>query len=293
MDAHLKFHFLAPEEDLPGPLPSVEAIKLAQGPDILDTRFNHVVRVNGHFAVKFSRNIDPIECENMRFVAESTQIRIPKLYAAFTDVATGITFLVMEYIPGQTLAQCWGSLGADRKELIATQLRHYFDELRSLPAPDHFACIDGSGLRDPIFNPGGDLEPPQGPFETVEAIARAIADVIRRSPRVVPDAEARSNERGNFFHAGLSATLRGHKAVFTHGDVNFGNLILPDDGGCVVVIDWGYSGWYPSCWETCMALYTCRVFQDDRHAWIGKITGDFMREFAWLFMARDVSLGGI
>ncbi len=293
MGTQLIYHFVAPEEDLPGSLPTVETIRAAQGPDILDKRFNHVVRVNGHFAVKFGHTIDLIEGENMRFVAKSTQIRIPKLYATFTEVATGVNFIVMEYIPGEDLSSCWGSFGADRKELIATQLRHYFDELRSLPAPDRFASIDGSGLRDFIFCPGGRHGPPKGPFETVEAVARAIADEIRYPSPNAPESEARSNERANFFEAGLSATLRGQKAVFTHADLNFGNIVVPHDGGPVVVIDWAFSGWYPACWETTMALFSSVGFSDDRHAWIGKITGDYMQEFAWMFNARHVTLGGI
>ncbi len=156
MGTQLSFCFLAAEEYLPAPLPTVADIKYSQGPSLLDDRPGgvKVVRVNSHFAVKYGRLVDFIEGVNMVFVSESTNIRVPKLYAMFTEVSTDIKLIVMEYIPGKTLLRCWEGLDHEQKQLIATQLRQGFDELRSLPPPDpgYFGSLDRSGLRHSSSN---------------------------------------------------------------------------------------------------------------------------------------------
>ena len=223
----------------------------------------------------------------MQFVAQSTQVRIPKLYATFTEVATGMNFIVMEYIPGTSLSRCWASLEANRKEVIVRQLRHYFDELRSLPAPDHFASIDGSGLRDPMFTPVGSRGPPPPPFKTVEEMVRTIVDCVRSD---TAEGSAKYG-RDDLLHDGLLATLRGYKPVFTHGDLNFGNIVVPkNEEEEVVVIDWAYSGWYPAPWDTGLGLFASLGNPDDRYAAVRKITGDYVQEFAWLYLWRYAGL---
>jgi len=105
---------------------TVADIKSLQGPDILDDRHKgvKVVRVSSHFAIKYGLLVDFIEGENMVFVRESTNIRVPTLYAMFTEVSSDMKFIVMEYIPGKTLLSCWEALDHGQKQLISTQLRH-------------------------------------------------------------------------------------------------------------------------------------------------------------------------
>jgi hypothetical protein len=112
MDEPISFRFLAPDEDLPAPLPTVAVIKASKGPNVLDDRRGsyRVVHVNNYFVVKYGRRIDLLEGENMLFVKRSTNIRIPKLYATFTEVFSNINFIIMEHIPGKVLENCWGTL---------------------------------------------------------------------------------------------------------------------------------------------------------------------------------------
>ncbi|OIW30981.1 phosphotransferase enzyme family protein, partial [Coniochaeta ligniaria NRRL 30616] len=265
-------------EDLPAPLPTVAEIKSSHGPDVLDERSGvvKVVRVNQHFAVKYGWQVHLVEGDSMIFVAKSTKIRVPKVYAMFTEVSTNLKFIVMEYISGKTLADRWEELDQDQKQAIATQLRRYFDELRSLPSPGYFGSIDGSGLGHPFFHPAGDDGTFSGPFETEVELLQALVAIPRHE-------RLKSNpvyERGNYVESGLMAVFRGHKTVFTHGDLHRGNVIIQDDGG-VAVLDWAWAGWYPCFWEYCTAIWACMGFRDNWHSWVAKILDPYHAEAAW------------
>ena len=77
---------------------------------------------------------------------------------------------------------------------------------------------------------------------------------------------------------------RGHKAVFTHADLNSRNIladriIRPDGtGGWTVtgIVDWENSGYYPEYWD-----YTKAFFEGFRHFMheIFKPFGNFLKEF--------------
>ena len=280
MDTQLSFRFRAPEDRLPAPLPTVADITSSQGPDILDDRHSgvKVVRVNSHFAIKYGRLVDFLEGENMVFVRKSTKIRVPELYAMFTEVSTDIRFIVMEYIPGKTLSSCWKALDNDQKQLITKQLRHYLDELRSLPSPNpsYFGSLDGSGLRHVFFGAVDGNKTFCGPFETEDGIVQALVDKARYTRRTCDPVY----EQANFMEAALLDVFRGHEAVFTHGDLHRRNIIIQGDGA-VAVIDWAWAGWYPSFWEYGNAIWACLGFEDDWHAWVGKILECFYAEWAW------------
>jgi len=64
--------------------------------------------------------------------------------------------------------------------------------------------------------------------------------------------------------------LRGHRTVFTHGDLQPKNIIVQKTGGSgegktglkVVIIDWETSGWYPYYWEFCNSMISARLRPD-------------------------------
>jgi hypothetical protein len=58
---------------------------------------------------------------------------------------------------------------------------------------------------------------------------------------------------------------------FTHADLDRLNIIIPSvNPGCVVIVDWQQSGWYPDYWEYCKALYTCWYEDEWRKDFIDK-----------------------
>lgn len=79
--------------------------------------------------------------------------------------------------------------------------------------------------------------------------------------------------------------------VFTHGYLHPRNIIvsLPDEEGesmplrVLSIVDWHQSGWYPSYWEYCKAIYTV----DPRSQWVREYISEFLEPPAcldyWLY----------
>jgi hypothetical protein len=80
--------------------------------------------------------------------------------------------------------------------------------------------------------------------------------------------------------------IRGHKSVFTHGDLHPGNLILREDK-TAVIIDWERSGWYPSFWEYCktMDILYYEVLED-WWTYVPSILDQYVGELGWMRMRR-------
>ncbi|KAJ5165449.1 kinase-like domain-containing protein [Penicillium coprophilum] len=92
-----------------------------------------VVRVKEHFAVNHGQHLPLIEAENLQFLADHT-IPVPKACSAFTDPKTDLRYLVMEYIPGQTLKKLLPSLELTKKTKICNLLKDAFAKLREMPS---------------------------------------------------------------------------------------------------------------------------------------------------------------
>ncbi|KND88454.1 hypothetical protein TOPH_06833 [Tolypocladium ophioglossoides CBS 100239] len=75
----------------------------------------------------------------MRFVADKTDIPVPKLYDSFEDDAAA--YLVMEYVEGVTM----NKLLPEQRKTVETELERHFEALRGLKSD---ACL-GWPLWDP------------------------------------------------------------------------------------------------------------------------------------------------
>jgi tRNA A-37 threonylcarbamoyl transferase component Bud32 len=249
--------YFAPAELLPAPLPTVAEIEA--GTRISSRYQTPVYRVGDHFAVKFGGRTSLQEGENMLFVKQSTGIPIPQVYAIFHDETTELDYIVMEYVPGRNLKNAWGTLDATEQRAIALQLRKHMDELRSIPSPGYYGGIWRQPIRD--FNFLDQLQQPHtepniaGPHETEEQWVEAMYHVLVKMLVSVQEGDLAHFRR--HYHA----VLKGHKPVFTHGNLLSVNIILQDDG-TAVIIDWENSGWYPSFWEYCCTIMQLRNGND-------------------------------
>lgn len=95
--------FFAPADSLPGLLPSAEEIKGSK--DLIAEGWTNrrVIRVREHFLVKYGRSLRPLEGQNMLVIQKNTTIRVPRIYAIYSDHdAEGreAHYVVMEYISG-------------------------------------------------------------------------------------------------------------------------------------------------------------------------------------------------
>jgi hypothetical protein len=83
----------------------------------------------------------------MLYVAKSTTVPIPKVYAIYQSYDKHkqkiATYIIIQYVQRKTLLDLWANIEQDRKPSIAQTLRTYFDQLRRLEPPGCFGNIDG------------------------------------------------------------------------------------------------------------------------------------------------------
>ncbi|KAJ5239926.1 phosphotransferase enzyme family protein [Penicillium chermesinum] len=268
--------------DLPCPLPTNAEIEDA--PDkSLEYGGRRIVGLGQHFVVKFGQGVDLTEGENMLFVRKNTNIRVPRVFALYSDSETGKNFIVMERIIGQTLLAAWPKLTESEKQSILSDLRIQLDELRQLPSPNYFGSLGKRKLLDGIFwTEEPDLSV-NGPFDSEEALNEAM--MRKYSYNGGP------YYRIEYLRKCLPLIFQGHKATFTHGDVQRKNVMISEkiqqdeERPRVVLIDWEKSGWYPVYWEYCLAVCALR-WDDDWPLWIDAILTPFASEAAWLQSLR-------
>jgi len=86
--------------------------------------------------------------------------------------------------------------------------------------------------------------------------------------------------------------FRNHPPVFAHGNFQRKNIIMrpksiENDSILVydmTIIDWEFSGWYPSYWEYSKAMYACGNWKDDWGLHVHKILDPFFNEYGWMHM---------
>lgn len=193
--------------------------------------------------VKKVNGVNLTEAATILFIASQTNIPVPHVYCSF--VRKKSTYIVMERIPGKTLAAAWPGLSDLEREHVLMQLRNIIQELRALPAPDHSvqSCVGGS-LRDSRIPR---REPRFGPFPSILAFHHWLREGLQldQCPDHQDDDEKWAEiKRMIVMHDGQEPAL----PVFTHGDLNPFNILLRD-GKIVAIIDWEFSGWYPHYWE--------------------------------------------
>lgn len=182
----------------------------------------------------------PGEAETMTFAAVHTQIRVPRVYRTFKQhIQDGIVsydgrFIVMDYIPGQRIDECWDSLNDSAKKNVTTQVAAMIEQMQSMTLnhlpPGPIGGTSGAPLEGCWFSTYG-----AGPFETLQDLedwCNHKLDVCLRFKQAPVD-----TPRFTF-----------RDIVLTHQDIAPRNILL-DDEERVWLIDWGYAGVYPKGFE--------------------------------------------
>lgn len=309
--------YYAPAHTLPAPLPTIEDIEKVAGSENDFTRNKlglgdgFVFRVNDVFVVKFCAHIDimrvsvfghrgrdanrsfkPQEMESMLFLEQNSNVRIPKLYAAYTQYGDplGLTsdnpprwssrytrdelppyhFLVMEYIEGCTLREKWTTLQEQEKIDVSKTIGSQLLSLRSIPSSGYYGRVH----YQPFVEEAGLLKTrhkrPLGPYDTYSDIASAMAEAgelyIAKRTRTtgfhLADQLIIDHLRSAYANCDYS------EPKFTHGDLHFDNIQIKtiaakrNDGRQeyeVVLIDWARAAWYPAWVEAEGVLSECPV----------------------------------
>ncbi|KAL9127454.1 MAG: hypothetical protein Q9217_003671 [Psora testacea] len=259
----MEFHYLAAKK--PCTLPTIAEIEASN--DTLSAYGNRkVVRV-GCFVVKYGEGISSIEAENMVYVREVITVKVPEVYSCFTDLGTRKTFIIMEYIEGDTFASAWTHLCDEQKSKVISKLRDFFDELRKIPSPGYFGSLGKRPLLDEVFWTREKVSSINGPFETEPALNEAMAQKYQYDDR--------ASHKADYYRQALPTVFQGHLPTFSHGDCQRKNIIIrmPSLKGVsnvyqlvegeleITMIDWEKAGWYPSYWEYSLAI--CALRWDD------------------------------
>jgi aminoglycoside phosphotransferase (APT) family kinase protein len=172
----------------------------------------------------------------MKFIAENTQIPVPKVICAF--VHKSVTYIVMERIPGKMLAAVWPSLSESSRTNILSQLKSMVNLMRELKPPEGF-----EGVANASGGPLSDLRLPRtdngfGPFETIQQFHKFLRNGLEKLPDLNPEIKHMID-----LHDGPWPG-----PVFTHGDLSSLNILVAGNN-IVGIIDWETAGWFPNYWE--------------------------------------------
>ncbi|WEW57726.1 hypothetical protein PRK78_003193 [Emydomyces testavorans] len=239
--------------DLPAPLPTQEQIK-SSTTFLGDHIAQKIVRVGEHFVVKYGFGTNEIEGHNLLFVEQNlrTVVPAPRLYAMYRDT-DGTLFLIMEFLPGQSLDTLWPAFSDFEKTHITSKLKVIFDGMRSLSSPGFYGSVVGGCIPHHLFYTKPRDPNISGPFGQESEVNNAIAAQLRRHATL----NQTYSYKADFYERHLSHTLKDHPPVFTHSDVYRKNILIRktskhNDEKCdydLGLVDWGDAGWYPSYWE--------------------------------------------
>jgi hypothetical protein len=85
----------------------------------------------------------------MRLLRErAPSVPVPQVYNAYR--IGNISYILMEFIPGQTARECWKTLSETEKDSVIAQLRQYVTTWRSIKG-DFFGSVDGGPCQESIW----------------------------------------------------------------------------------------------------------------------------------------------
>ncbi|KNG86163.1 hypothetical protein ANOM_006587 [Aspergillus nomiae NRRL 13137] len=133
------------------------------------------------------------------------------------------TYIFMSFVDGQPLDIAWNDLDYLTKTRIASQLKTYIDDLRTMGRMTYIGSADHSPVTDLIFA--------TCPFDSEKEFNEAIVEAYHLT---VPRQHIQK------FLFGMIAHKERHVA-FAHGDLRPPNIMIKD-GNVAAIIDWELSG---------------------------------------------------
>lgn len=239
---------------------------------------SRLVKVQQSYVIKFGTQVYPIEAQNMLYVARTTTVPVPKVYAIYQrgEEQSVVTYIVMQYLPGTTLLKLWDNLDRDHKTLIAKTIRSYFDELRQLQHPGYIGSIAGGPPLDDIFSATQGADEVKTSFATDTEFIDSIIRIY------MLETGERMSYKARYYQHVLPRVLCGDGSpVFTHNDFQRKNIMVQPDG-TPIIIDWEFASWYPKYWEYSSATFAHGGWNDDWHDYVRMILDEYPNESLWL-----------
>lgn len=222
----IRMPYYAASNLLPAPLPTNAEIELLR----VATSSNEgrcVLFFPPHFVVKCGSIISLVEGQNMLFVSQRSDVRVPQVYAIYTEAATKINYIIMEYIEGETLQSVWPTLSSLEKVQITSKLRSYLGQLRALPSPGYYGSLGKLHFLNNMFwypeSPGQPTPRAiSGPFDTEDDLNEAL---VLKYLELAKDSE-RYGHKALFYRRAFRSIFQAHKPVFTHADFQRKNIMI-------------------------------------------------------------------
>ncbi|KAH6909900.1 kinase-like domain-containing protein [Coprinopsis sp. MPI-PUGE-AT-0042] len=194
------------------------------------------------------------------------QIRVPEIYGWRTDDED--LYLFMEHIENsKTLHELWDQLTEEDKSKICWEVGTMIKSLRQLrldtstESEENDFIIGGIGgqpLRDEVF-----FGKANQPFRDTCSFYKFLTGLT-------------CEERVGYHHdypQQFPALPYDAPIVFTHGDLNFSNILVTrsQEGvySVAAIIDWERGGWMPKYWDYCRTRQWARTFEEKAQGMIG------------------------
>lgn len=242
---------------------------------VSDSEQTTLVRLGENVLVKYGPNVRPVEADTLHFILENASFPVPHVHGVYTT-DDGVTFIVMQFICGDSLLDIWDTLASDQKKNISDQLHAILKDLRRFSA-NYIGALGKRPCRDILFEECDD----QGPFATEQAMNEAIIQ-SRKCGWMPPESYVKST---------LRSLPNDHEVIFCHGDFVPENIII-DRGQLIVkaIVGWSCAGFFPEYWEFVNAL-TIQDWESDWVVYAQKILDPYHKEYALWYRIREMAYG--
>jgi serine/threonine protein kinase len=216
---------------------------------------NKVVKLSDTLVAKYGSEVYLVEAETMQYIAENSDVPLPKVHGTLTNPVTKHTYIIMDLVQGQTLEDLLPSLTKTEKDDIAQLIKIAVDKLHAMPEPGYLGGVGRKPCTSGILHSlDGPIPSMSGPFENEAAFNEGL--LLR-----VSTAQGTDPPFMRFLRTLFSQGFAGHKTVMTHGDLQPKNIMVQrigskEDGSgsfTISLIDWETAGWYPEYWDFCMS----------------------------------------
>ncbi|KAK2742899.1 hypothetical protein FQN57_005029 [Myotisia sp. PD_48] len=213
-------------KDTRPPLVTDSEIRLAENlcPDKIGPS---IYRISESRVLKFGRAVHLDEAEALCLLhRRAPSVPVPRVYNAYQ--LGDVSYIVMDYIHGQSLGDCWNGLSEGEKRSVIAQLRKHIKTWRAIKG-EYYGSVGRGPCRDALFLHGYTHIGLYGPFKSRPEFNEGVVQALR---------DSRPNP--SQYNLPLEREIRktqGDEIIFTHGDLGPRNIMLKD--GNITILDWG------------------------------------------------------
>ncbi|OJJ05585.1 hypothetical protein ASPVEDRAFT_31955 [Aspergillus versicolor CBS 583.65] len=183
-----------------------------------------VVALNDGVIVKYDGGLDATEGQNLMYLERfAPKVPAPRLYAMFEE--DGMTYLIIQRIPGVPLDSIWKALTDSERNGITAKLIPAFHAMREAEClwPEFYGGLDAGRVHHWLFYSQKKRDFRfLGPYYGEDAF---IAGMLQNF-RVSLERCDRPDFKASFYEKYFFQVLRGHRPTLTHSDFHQKNILV-------------------------------------------------------------------